>query len=203
MVGEEHHTKHRFRHLKRSLYDQGDDTFPKLSGSAATTRALGKPLRTVFNRLVQRCPDAGRMMVHRQIDLLLLKSAQMEEIIDAHKNTYVWPRQVAKQYLKITFDYLSLQQSVHNWFSGQRPCIALFHITVKSHMLVHGALYNFAINPSLVWNYMGEDFMKKIKKLAAQNAVATNWLSVNQKVVQQYVHGMDFFLRDANFEYFR
>ncbi len=45
--------------------------------------------------------------------------------------------------------------------------------------------------------------MKRIKKLTAQNAVATNWLNVNAKVIEQYVRGMDLFLQDESAGYFR
>jgi hypothetical protein len=148
-------------------------------------------------------PDPARKMVHAQIKLLLARSVELEEIIDANKSVYRWPENICERFLECTFELCALQRAVSNWCSEQQPPIAMFNVTIKSHMLIHCALYSFGINPVMVWNYMGEDYMKRIKKLTAQNAVATNWLNVNAKVIEQYVRGMDLFLQDESAGYFR
>ena len=141
--------------------------------------------------------------MHAKLSLLLRKSDELETIIDDHKDEYRWSDSVCEYFLATTYDMLALQRAVSNWFHNQTPAIALFHTTIKSHMLVHVALYSFRINPSMVWNFMGEDFMKRMKTLCQQNTCATDWLDVNAKLIDQYCRGMDFFLLDDNMEYFR
>ena len=164
-------------------------------------RHFGKPLLDVFDKYRKLAPD--RRLLHAQIRLLLKKSVELEVIIDDNKEFYRWPTPVCEQFLQSTFDLLELQRAVSNFFHNQEPAIALFHTTIKSHMQLHVALYSFGINPIMVWNFMGEDFMKRMKTLAQQNTSATPWLKVNAKMVDQYCRGMDFFLLDGNCEFFR
>jgi hypothetical protein len=127
----------------------------------------------------------------------------MEEILDSNKALYRWNDATCDEFLALTLKYLELQKGLANHFDEQDPPIALFHTTIKSHMLVHCALYAYGINPTVVWNYMGEDFMKRMKPLAQSNTRGTHWSDVNGKLVEQYVQGMDLFLLDENIGFFR
>ena len=169
------------------------------------SRALGKPLLDVFCMFVDRDDDtdAGVIMMHTQIKLLLKKSVHLETIIDDNRSYYRWPEPVCREFLETVFEYLALQTALNTYFVTLRPAIALFHVTIKSHMLLHCAIYSFGISPSMVWNYMGEDFMGRIKSLVLQNTAGTAWLKVNEKLVDQYCRGMNSFLVDDTFDTFR
>ena len=188
----ENDTKHRFMAWKRSLYSQGEGAFPKLSGTAAQIRALAKPLLDVFTIHRSACSDPHLRLVNTQIRMLLKTSVSLENIIDDNRGVYRWPTVVCQRFMDETCKYLALQKGISNFFDEQTPAIPLFNITIKSHMLVHCAAYSFGINPAMFWNYMGEDFMKRIKVIAQSNTRGTHWANVNAKLIEQYVRGMDF-----------
>ena len=190
-------TTAKFHYWKRSLYDPGDGAYPKLSGTAAACRQFGKPLLDVFKLNCVKTGDKAVDTMHQQIVLVLQRSVKLEQIIEDHKLEYRWDTPVCEDFLETTFDYLALQKALSNYFVGQSPPIALFNVTIKSHMVLHCALYNFGINPCMVWNYQGEDFMGRVKKLVQQNTNGLQWKAVNGACIEQYIRGMDLILRDS------
>ena len=182
-------TQHRFAHWKMTLYDRGEHTFPKLSGTAACCRALGKPLIEIFQLYMDQ-----KERVDREILLLLRKSVALEEHLEQNKHFYCWPKAACDKFLETTHEYLCLLSTVADRFHNMRPPKYYFDVTIKAHGLLHCAKAAYGINPTLVWCYMGEDMMKKMKSLISQNTRGTHYLDVGDKVMNQYIYGMDYLL---------
>jgi hypothetical protein len=189
-------TQHRYTHIKKTMYDRGTQ-FPKLSGSAACVRAIGKPLQVIFEIYMDR-----KRLVDKQINLMLKRSVQLEEILHKNKDCYCWPKNVCDDFRTKTFEFLNLSSAIAEHFHTQKPPLKLFDVTIKFHILIHAALFAYGINPCVTWNYMGEDMMKKMKVLVQANTRGTKWLDVGDKVIDQYVQGMDFLL-DPDERFFR
>ena len=184
--------EHRYTHIKMSMYDR-DKQFPKLSGSAACVRAFGKPLQAIFELYMDRKAD-----VDKQINLMLKRSVRLEEILHDYKDFYCWPAAVCDEFQAKTFDFLNLSSAIAEHFHTLKPPLKLFNVTIKFHILIHATIFAYGINPCVTWNYMGEDMMRRMKPLIQANTRGTKWLDVGNKVVEQYVQGMDFLLDDRH-----
>ena len=135
-----------------------------------------------------------RSILDREILLMLRKSVELEDHLDRHKHFYCWPEAACDAFLRKTHEYLCLLSSVANRFHTMRPPKHYFDVTIKAHGLLHCAKSAYGISPTLVWCYMGEDMMKKMKALLSQNTRGTQWIAVGDKTIRQYVYGMDFLL---------
>jgi hypothetical protein len=177
-----------FTNMKLSMFRSPGDTYPKLKGKAAEVRKLGPALLHVFEKHMQ-----SPKMQHKQIRLALRCSCRMEEIVDDHPLEVVWPNAVAEEYLANCYNFLALATCLANMSmqTGEK----LFNITIKFHYLLHVALQARYLNPRLSWTYSGEDFMQKMKGLAAACTKGLGPYEVFNKVVSKYCLGMDLLLR--------
>ena len=74
----------------------------------------------------------------------------------------------------------------------------LYHFTIKSHYLAHVAQYAQFVNPSLRWCYNGEDFMQRVRKIAANCQRGTKPIHVPAKILLRYCTGVGFMLGGRN-----
>ena len=163
--------------------------FPKLSGKGAEVRDLVKPLLDLWERHM----DRGQR-VHRQIRLALVMTWGMEQLMDRHSEEVKWPEGAAQEFQDNVLSYLALVTAIATHFHQQGQ--VLFNVTVKSHYLLHLARFSFFLNPRLAWNYAGEDFMQKNKKIVQGSHKGTAAYQVGNKVFAKYGLGLDFALRD-------
>ena len=155
----------RFTQIRISYYDGGGDKSPpELSGTAKQLSYLPGPLLRVLRLYMVRGDTQ-----HTQVRKLLKNPLELEQIVKQNLDSYKYPAAVAERYLKLTFEMMDLKRALTNFYHQQQPPVALFHITVKCHYLVHIALLCKYLNPSRVWNYSGEAMMKRLKALIRQN----------------------------------
>ena len=108
-------------------------------------------------------------MQHIQIRKLLKNSTELEKIVKDNLDCYKYPAAVAQRYLQLTWEMMDLKRGLANFYHQQAPPVALFHLTIKCHYLVHIALLCKYLSPSRIWNYSGEAMMKRLKALVTQN----------------------------------
>ena len=185
-------TSNAFSNILESMYNQGNDTLPCLSGKAAECRHLGFALKLVFEKHMNR-----KEVVHRNVLRALRASVKLETLIDEHREEYKWPAAAADKFLETTIDLLALCTWLAQHHQRQRPPIVLFHITIKFHYLLHVALVTKFINPRLSWNYAGEDFMRIVKKLLVSCQSGTPARLIARKALRKYAHGMTSLLDDC------
>ena len=87
---------------------------------------------------------------------MLTASIKLDSIMNDNWNHWKWPAAEAKLFLKTTWEYLAFKTALANHFQTREHPVRLFHVTIKSHYLVHLALATFHMNPCLAWNYSGE-----------------------------------------------
>jgi hypothetical protein len=174
-----------------SFYNKGDNAFPELAGNAKAVSHISKPLLRIFKHYMDK-----ENTVHKQVKGLLQASIRLDSIITNNWNHWKWPAAEAALFLKTTWEYLTFKTALANHFQDCEHPIRLFHVTIKSHYLIHLALSTFHMNPVLAWNYSGEALMKRVKSLCCQNVRGTPWLKVEPKTMKQYVYGMEFLIDD-------
>ena len=132
---------------------------------------------------------------HIQVRTLLQCSCEMERIVDAHKNEYVWPTDVAAQFKTCGFAYNTLMSALCKAY-GRRglQSMKLFNVVPKNHYLAHICLVSQYINPRLAWCYMGEDFMQRIRKVAGGCMRGCNPVIAGQRTISSYRTGFAFHL---------
>ena len=164
--------------------------FPKLKGRAAEIREVIPCLPDVWNEVANmECAH------HIQVRTLLQCSCEMERIVDAHKNEYVWPTDVAAQFKTCGFAYNTLMSALCKAY-GRRglQSMKLFNVVPKTHYLAHICLVSQYINPRLAWCYMGEDFMQRIRKVAGGCMRGCNPVIAGQRTISSYRTGFAFHL---------
>lgn len=174
----------RFAHLKVSMYAP-DGEFPRLKGKAAEVRHLGRVLLEVFRA---HCDTSQR--AHRQCLLALQFSVRMESILDEHARDFVWPPEVAAEFLGAAHRFLALQTALGRQYHPQG--VLLFSTTIKSHYLLHIGLLARHLNPRVAWCYAGEDLMHKVRVLVSAAQSGTGPALVPTKVLRKYLWGLSY-----------
>ena len=126
---------------------------------AAQSRHLVPCLLGAFKRHYDKKVTAQRWML-----MALERSAEFDEILDVHADEYKLPGDAAARLLEVTREYLQLVSALRNHFGSR---LQLFHVTAKSHYLIHVAMLAKYMNPRLCWCYSGEDFVGRIKQVIA------------------------------------
>ena len=168
--------------LKPSMYDDGDDEFPKLKGRASQIRHLAPSLLYTYEIFMD-----VTQLVQRQVVICLKRSITMEDILDEHEDAFKLSREKAALFLEASYDYLQVISALRHHFKGVR----LFHITIKSHYLQHIALSAAWLNPRLSWRYMGEDFVGIVRNLIQTCQSGTPPRLVVSRAIRKYCFGMD------------
>lgn len=167
---------------------EDSDHFPSLKGKAAEMRWLAKPMSLVWQDFMDPA-----LQLHRQIKMLLDQAALIEELLDAHPAELVLPPGVGQQFAKACFRYNQLLTAVGSWHHERG--LVVFNYTIKNHYLCHiGLLANY-LNPRIFWNYQGEDFVGRLRKVIAACQQGRPGHRVSAKAVKRYCLGLGYLLQ--------
>ena len=134
----------------------------KMRGKASELKGLCLPLLKLWKAHMNASLD-----VHKKIKLMLQFNCQMETILDTYADCFKLPEDTANQFLKCGFVMYQLQTDLRNHFEMDEDCTKkLFSVTAKAHMVMHSCLLAGNISPRVLWCFMGEDFMRKVQRLA-------------------------------------
>ena len=115
------------------------------------------------------------------------QSAEIEDILEANKTMFKLSEDCAVQLLSAVTDFLAFQTSLRNHFGNSRQ---LFHITIKSHYLLHIAIIGHYMNPRIGWCYSGEDMMGLFKKVIANSQRGVPMSQLSDRSMMKYSYGM-------------
>lgn len=154
----------------------------KMRGKAAELKGLGAPLLFLWEKYMNPGLD-----VHRKVRLLLKLNCKMEAIVDTYSDCFKLPAEIAAEFLDACWVMYELEKELHQHFLDDEDCDKkLFSLTSKAHMVMHSAMLSGTISPRLIWCFMGEDFMRKIQKLAESCVRGVKGTNVSQKMTMHY-----------------
>ena len=183
-----HRVVDHFGKLKMSMFHDPAEPhakFPKLKGRAIEMRNLGKPLLECW----MKHSDPANMQ-HKQIGLALKASCAIEDVLTANKGLPKLPTAAGEEIRKAGTVFLLMATALNNHFAVSRG-EKLFNITVKFHYLDHACdNAKGGLNPTLGWCYAGEDYMSKLKRLAASCMRGTGAQLISTKLMQKYSVGL-------------
>ena len=154
----------------------------RLQGKAAEVRALAPAICALWRQGM----SAGDVY-HVAICQALTASCRMDEILSTHKEHYRLPDDVAREFAQQGFKYVQQHMVVHN-YQGDR----LFNITFKHHVLVHCVIRAQSISPRVSWCYMGEDWMKWVRKIGAPCTRGLQMAHVHKKLIIHFLRAMEY-----------
>lgn len=155
-----HNTKHRYASIEKLSMFVRKKGGPKLRGKAGEVKGLGPAMLALWESNMN-----ADLEVHKQIRLMLLLNTKMESLLELHSHEFKLPDAAAKRFVKFSFGMAQCQSVVAQHFETEDCGKVLFGHTSKIHMVLHNALTSNALNPALVWCFVGEDFMRKVQKL--------------------------------------
>lgn len=125
---------------------------------------------------------------HKQVRLALRASCAVEQVLDAHPRDVRLPEGAANEFHRAVQAFLVCANAltVHYAALGEKR----FNFTIKFHYLAHAAEQARSLNPRLGWCYAGEDYMAKVKRVAASCLRGTAANLVSAKVAKKYTLGM-------------
>ena len=103
---------------------------------------------------------------------------------------FVLDTRSARSYVKHMFSLMSLVTALGNVYHPHE--VLIFHYTIKCHYLLHSALMAHYLNPSLGWNYSGEDYMQKAKVLLQSCQKGNNPNRALAQAMAKYCFGLAF-----------
>ena len=167
------------------FYSVGE--FARLKGRAAELRNFGRPLLNVFTKFMD---NSNR--IHKLIRLGLHFSMLMEDILDRNVSEFVLNQTDHREFLESCYNFLAAQTALGNHYHPKG--LLRLHCTIKSHYMLHIALYSRYMNPRLVWTYMGEDYMQNIKQIVSASQRGTPPPLIANMAVNKYLDGLSFAL---------
>ncbi len=164
-----------------------------LKGKAQEVKNLGPVLLVIWIKHMN-----VELRIHRQIRILLELSVRLETIID-DMDVADWrpSSDKSEELIEIGHAYLAMLQSVNDEINTGDSSVELFHVTVKAHFLVHICYLAKYLCPRVAWCYRGEDFMGKIRPLAASCAKGSQPWDVTNKIMDKYRHALHYMLSSA------
>jgi len=185
-------TSCQFTNMKESMFRKANE-FPKLKGRAAEIRHLGRPLWHVFQAHMDNAQE-----VHRWVSLGLKYSVALEEILDAHPAASCLPADSGADFLETIYKFLAVLTALSTHCHGRGQL--LFHFTIKNHFLLHVGMYCQYMSPRACWNYSGEDFMQRVRRIVGSCQRGTAPPLVCTKVMDKYIQGLGFVLLGDNWD---
>ena len=176
-----------FSDLRLSMYVPTAEHFPVLKGRAAEIRNFGTPLLKVWEKYM----DTSNQQ-HRQVRLALMASIECERILDSTVDHFVLAGDHALGFRKSCFDLAALISGLGHFYHSRG--VFLFHITVKTHYLMHFGLSCTELSPRVGWCYSGEDMMGRVKTLVQASCRGTAPQKLMPKLLQKYSIGLSFYL---------
>ena len=116
-------------------------------------------------------------------------------MMEENKHAYKFPEEAGKRFRASIFEFLATVTWLRSHFGGE----ALFHITIKSHYLMHLGLMGIHLNPRLGWCYAGEDYMQLIGRIVKSCQSGSPTRIVANKSVAKYLTGMEYLFNDLRF----
>ena len=108
-------------------------------------------------------------------------------MLEAHPHDIQLPDREKTEILECGTNFLACSTALKGHFSAIPGLRKLFHITIKSHYLMHVCLQAPCLNPRLGWCYSGEDFVQPIKKIAKSCSYGTALWEVTNKTITKYI----------------
>jgi len=184
--------KNRYAQMKLSMF------FSKkgiaLKGKAQEVKDMGPVLLEIWESRYN-----NNIKIHRQVRLILDLSVRLENIID-DMPVGMWrpPRSQSEALMETAHAYLNVLQAASDHFKSEDAGpVELFHVTVKGHFLLHICFLAKHLAPRVAWCYRGEDFMGKIRPLAASCAKRAQPWEVTNKIMAKYRHALQYMLQPA------
>ena len=182
----------RFSTMTLNMFSGLPDSFAYLKGKAAEIRHFGKPLLHIFCEHMDSS-DA----THRHIKLGLQLSCRIEDLLEEHKDLYVFPKHAAQEMVDACFNFTQCVTVLANHYQVNANVEkALFNFTIQFHYLMHIGLMSAFANPRRQWCYAGEQMMEKGKQLLQGCVRGTRPPVVIPKAMRKYAIGLAFVLRD-------
>lgn len=183
----ERKTPETYDSIKISMFKRKDQ-FPLLKGKARELRHLAHSLLDVCTRFLD-----GRVKVHAQIKLALTKLAELDDIMDAHRDVYRFPGDVGKRFQACAQAFVGLNAALRRHFEGVvigvKP-VLLFHLTIKYHYLLHIADIGLYLNPRMGWCYAGESLMHRVRILIQASCRGIPAHMLGDKVLKKYTQAL-------------
>jgi hypothetical protein len=139
------------------MFRPGAGKYPKLKGKAGEIKHFTPVLLRVWEEGMN---VTDPMQV--SIKVALESSAGMDAILDDHPTDPALPHAKAVEFLRLAVEHVQVVASLANYND-----MFVFNITLKCHYMIHAAILARHYNPRLGWCFMGEDFMKRVKNVAA------------------------------------
>lgn len=177
-------TPHSYRVSHLTMGMLGAQPFPRAKTKAAETRCLLLPVARILDQYEQT-EDL------RQMKLLLLLSAKMDEVVHGCQDFRLPPQGVTQFQLAVAHYNQTLTALCHRMHNSGHM---LFAFALKNHYLEHIALVAPDLNPRQAWCYKGEDLMFKVKALAQASSRGIRTQGLANKVVTKYLSGLDMLL---------
>ena len=155
-----HRTKHRYAAIEKVSMFVRKKGGPKLRGKAGEVKGLGPAMLALWESKMN-----AMLETHKQIRLMLLLNVKMESLLELHHDEFKLPESASKQFIQYGFGMAQCQTVLAQHYENEEVGKTLFASTAKIHMVLHAALTSGALNPALVWCFVGEDFMRKVQKL--------------------------------------
>lgn len=184
--------KYVYTDLRVSMYWSGGSEFPRLKGKAANIKGLATPLLLLVQKHLDDVLEECVLMKK-----LMESIVKLEELMDRHKDVYVFPEASQREFVSLCFGIGQLNTKLGHIFHPRH--LPLFSHAIKSHYLCHLGLLAAVINPRLCWCYSGEDLMHQVKILVQSCYSGTPPVLIASKVVQKYIQALHLRLDPAAF----
>ena len=168
-----------YNEIRQRMFEPKSGKFPLLKGKAYEVKVLAKPLLKVWRDAMD-----NENRAHRNIEILLEASVQLEDLLEKHKDNFRILGDDADRFKDACFNYVASTSALGKFFHPQKVC--LFHFTVKFHYMLHFALTCHELSPRTSWCYAGEDMMMKTKSLVQSSARGTSYEQLVGKVMSKY-----------------
>ena len=155
--------------------------FPKFHAKAAESKGL-QPVSDALMHF--RDQDPAQEGVFLQMVAVLNASVDIDALLDGTdscKLTSAQANRLERLVMQLNVGTTKLCQA----FRPQG--IWLFNFVPKNHYVFHLAMLGRHMSPKLVWCYMGEDLMDKVKKLAQGSFRGTYPKNLGNKVIGKYL----------------
>ena len=122
--------------------------------------------------------------LHEKVLLLLQLSIKLDQIVDSQDPDRFTMDEGTRQDLENSCRaFLLMWSDVQKCFT-QDDKNALFHITIKAHMLVHACL--LSASPRRTWCFRGEDVMQKMRRVCFSCSKRSPPWEVGNKAIRKY-----------------
>jgi len=174
-------TKYRFQNIgKLSMFIRKNNTL-KLRGKAGELKGICGAILSLWESNMNTSLE-----VHQKILLLLKLNVMIETMMTNFSHLISFPSDKVELFRRYVFAWAQSQVELSQYFAEQNVGKTLFTVTSKMHQVVHCAKNAQFLNPSLVWCFIGEDFMRRVQKLGEASVRGNNGAQAVSKMMQHY-----------------